>query len=196
MRLVVIDPYPWLGLSQAWQQCVLWINTDISLNGSLGTYFGQILINIEPFLYKQILWKCRLQNHCLPYLASVSSTAFWSDTFIKTKLKMKPKLCRLNSLYFLIVRKCEEVPHYRGHFQIYFLIRKLLCFVIFAEADFMRPVNNTPKLVHIITYNQTGEKPLSERVMAYFSDTSLGLDGWIEVFTYWSASYCPDKHIQ
>ena len=50
------------GLSARRRQAIIWNNAGILLIGPLGTNVGEILIEIQMFLLKKILWKRHLWN--------------------------------------------------------------------------------------------------------------------------------------
>ena len=50
------------GLVPALCQAIIWTNGAILLIWSLGTNFGDILIEIQHFYSRKSIWKCRLEN--------------------------------------------------------------------------------------------------------------------------------------
>ena len=64
---------------------------------------------------------------------------------------------------------------HRWHFQMHFLESKLLFLnenVIenFSPINNVPPINNIPSLVQIMAWRRSGDKPLSEAMMASFND--------------------------
>ena len=66
---------------------------------------------------------------------------------------------------------------YRQHFKLIFLSENcsilIQVWLKFVPQD---KINNEPGLVQIMVWRQSGNKPLSEPMMAYFVDMLLGLD--------------------
>ena len=52
------------GLSPDWRQAIIWTNAGISLIGSLGTNFSEILIKIHTFSFKKIHFKTLSAKWC------------------------------------------------------------------------------------------------------------------------------------
>ena len=51
------------GLLHGWRQALIWMNVGLLLTATLGTNFGEILIEIQTFSFKKIwIWKYRLEN--------------------------------------------------------------------------------------------------------------------------------------
>ena len=50
------------GLSSVRRQAIIWNNVGILSIEPLGTNFNEILIEIQIFLFKKCIWKCRLKN--------------------------------------------------------------------------------------------------------------------------------------
>ena len=50
------------GLSPDRRQAIILTNAGILLMGTLGTNFNEILIEIQTVSFKNIIWKCRLEN--------------------------------------------------------------------------------------------------------------------------------------
>ena len=59
------------GLLPDWCQAIFWTNAGLLLIWLLGTNFSGILIKNHTFLFKEIIWKCCLENVCHFVLASM-----------------------------------------------------------------------------------------------------------------------------
>ena len=88
------------GLSPGRRKAIIWTNAGILLIRPLGTNFSEILIEIYTFLFKKIIWKCRLE------MAAMLSRPQWVKISVRQRAiaatvtwHIKPKLARTSYIY-------------------------------------------------------------------------------------------------
>ena len=65
------------GLSPGRRQAIIWTNAGILLNGPLGIYFNEIVIEINTFYSRKCIWKCHLRN-------GGTLVRYWNTVYIHT----------------------------------------------------------------------------------------------------------------
>ena len=135
-----------------WCQAIIWTSAGISLFGTLGTNFSEVLSKIHIFSFKKMHLKM--------------SSAKWRQ--------FCPGLNVLNKLWDIITHPCLNTlrPRQNGRrfaddtFKRIFLYENVRILIKISLKFVPKgPINNNPALVQIMAWRWSGDKPLSEPMM-------------------------------
>ena len=158
------------------QGCLLWIQllrhiSPQSLPYHMQNHAMMVCAKMAVMICADIGLVPSGNKQCLKSGACESSMLFWSlKVFFLHVFSQKISI-------YLIHAKTKWSPFGRQHFQFHLLVWEVFD-INFTEIVSMCTINSKLWLVEIIAWHQTGNKPLSEPIMALFTDGYIIYVSW------------------